>query len=88
MITAIKKVKANMKPSEYISKAFLNGILLSASAWDFITPAIQLMATMAGIVLTVFLIRKAWHDTLLTKERKRETKLLNDLRELELKRKL
>lgn len=73
-----------MKPLEYILKGLLNGILLSASAWDFLDVPVKIIATMAGIILTIFLVRKAWHDTELAKEQRREKKLLNDMKEQEL----
>jgi len=41
-----------MKPLEYIPKAIVNGILLSASAWDFLDPLAKFIATIAGVVLT------------------------------------
>lgn len=70
-----------MKPLEYIPKGIINVILLSAPAWDFVDPAVRLMATIAGIVLTAILIRKAWHDTEVSKEIKRGKKLENDMKE-------
>lgn len=56
------------------------------SSWfaDFVDPAIRFVATIAGIVLTIVLIRKAIIDTELSKEQKREKKLANDLRDQEL----
>lgn len=71
----------NVKPLEYISKGMVSGTLLSAPVWDFIDPFVKLIATIAGITLTIFLVRKAWYDTELTKESKREKKLNNDIME-------
>ncbi len=73
-----------MRPLEYIGKGIINGVLLSASMWDFIDPVLKLIATLIGIVLTFFLIRKAWHDTEVAKEQKRKLKLENDFRDQEI----
>lgn len=73
-----------MKPLEYIPKALVNAVLLSMSAWDFLDPLVKFIATIAGIILTIFLVRKAWHDTELSKEQRREKKLLNDMKEQEM----
>jgi hypothetical protein len=73
-----------MKPLEYITKGMVSGTLLSAPVWDFLDPFVKLIATIAGIILTIFLVRKAWHDTELAKEQRREKRLLNDMKEQEL----
>jgi hypothetical protein len=70
-----------MKPLEYISKGMVSGTLLSAPVWEFLDPFVKLMATIAGIILTIFLVRKAWYDTEVAKESKREKKLKNDVME-------
>jgi hypothetical protein len=73
-----------MKPLEYIPKAIINTILLSAWVWDFVDPAVKLLATLAGIVLTAVLIRKAWHDTEYAKAERVGKKLDNELKQQEL----
>lgn len=73
-----------MKPIEYIAKWTINTILLSASMWDFLDPILKVIATAIGIVLSFFLIRKAWHDTEVAKEQRRKLKLENDFRDQEI----
>lgn len=78
--------KMLMKPVEYFTKAMANGVLLSASLMEFLPPFIQYTATIAGIVLTYFLIRKAYYDTELSKEQKRKLQIENDLKNQEVYR--
>lgn len=73
-----------MKPLEYLTKGTLNLILLSMSTWDFIDPVFKFIAAVVGIVLSAFLIRKAWHDTELAKEQKRKLTLENEMKAQEL----
>lgn len=63
---------------------FINLILMSTWFAEFVDPAIRLIATLAGLVLTIVLIRKALIDTELAREQKREKKLSNDLKDQEL----
>jgi hypothetical protein len=69
-----------MKPVEYLAKGTFNLILISMSTWDFIDPLFKVLGAAVGIVLSIFLIRKAWHDTELAKEQKRKLTLDNDMK--------
>jgi predicted membrane protein len=73
-----------MKPVEYLAKGTFNLILISMSTWDFIDPVFKLIGAAVGIVLSIFLIRKAWHDTELAKEQKRKLTLENEMKAQEL----
>lgn len=73
-----------MKPIEYLTKGTINLILLSMATWDFIDPVFKFLGALAGIVLSIFLVRKAWHDTELAKEQRRRLTLENDMKAQEL----
>jgi hypothetical protein len=73
-----------MRPFEYLTKGAINIILLSMPTWDFIDPVLKFCGAVAGLVLTIFLVRKAWYDTELAREQKRKLQLENDQRNHEL----
>lgn len=73
-----------MKPIEYLTKGTINLILLSMATWDFIDPVFKFLGALAGIILSIFLVRKAWHDTELAKEQRRRLTLENDMKAQEL----
>lgn len=73
-----------MKPIEYWIKGTINLILISMSTWDFLDPVFKAIGALVGIVLSVFLIRKAWHDTEVAKEQRRKLRLENDMKDQEL----
>jgi hypothetical protein len=74
-----------MKPLELYIKGIFNFFLMSAPWFmDFVDPIIKLVATVVGIILTVFLIKKTLIETEISKEKRREQKILNDIKEQEL----
>lgn len=77
-------MKQIIQPIEIYLKGLINAVLLSAGFMDFLDSTVRIFSVAVGIVLTIFLIRKAHEDYQLTKEKRKGERIKNEMAQQEL----